>query len=245
MVLDNSSSLIPSVVYDFSEPHVYDVDDNGTLFSSQVASNNLAVCSQDSLNIQKGKSIAISDSDDDLDTGSYDAEFDIRDFADSVEIRMKEKAEVDEILEEMRKQKEDPMTHCEGDTDIEDLFVCADEPAAETHSKPEKRVKLPVKRKGPTERSHSSVVIVDEPDFIPSNDEEKMSSFLPDYDDDGFEPLSMVPPEGRKSRAKKRPPFFDSDINYLIIQQGFSLVQIVRRLCYQSNGPICSPRFFF
>jgi hypothetical protein len=34
------------------------------------------------------------------------------DLADSVEIRMKEKAKVDEILEEMRKKKEDPMSHC-------------------------------------------------------------------------------------------------------------------------------------
>ena len=138
--------------------------------------------------------------------GSHDGDYDMGDFADSVEIRMKEKAEVDEILEEMRKQREDPMTHYEGDTDIEDLFVSADEPPSDTHAQPEKRAKLPVKRKGPIERSHSSLVKFEAPDFIPSDDEEKFPGFLPDHDDDGFEPLSMVAPKKRKSRAKKRPP---------------------------------------
>ena len=210
---ENSASLInysPPVVLDFSEPLVYVADDDGQVFTSQVGSNNPVVMEEDSFNVQKGKAIALSDSDDDSDMGSHDAEFDMGDFADTVEIRMKEKAEIDEILEEMRKQREDPMTHCEGDTDIEDLFVSADqlptEAATEARVEPVKRAKLPVKRKGPTERSHSSVVIVDEPDFIPSDDEEKCPGFLPDHDDDCFEPLSMVAPKGRKSRAKKRPP---------------------------------------
>ena len=131
-------------MYDFSEPPVFAVDDDGQVFTSQVASNNPVVCSQDTSNVQTGKEITLSDSDD-------DAEFDMGDFADSLEIRMKEQAEVDEILEEMRKQKEDPMTHCQGDTDIEDVFVSADEAAAEPATEPvhapEKRNKLSVKRK--------------------------------------------------------------------------------------------------
>jgi hypothetical protein len=49
------------------------------------------------------------------------------------------------------------------------------------------------------------LVTDDGPGFIPSDDEEKCPGFLPYYDDDGFEPLSMVPPQGRKGRAKKRP----------------------------------------
>jgi hypothetical protein len=34
----------------------------------------------------------------------------------------------------------------------------------------------------------------------------KCPGFLPEYDDDGFQPSSMILPKGRKSRAKKRPP---------------------------------------
>ncbi|KAM0891124.1 hypothetical protein ACQ4PT_026581 [Festuca glaucescens] len=149
----------------------------------------------------------LSDSDEDADVGTHDAAFHMGDFADSVEIRMKEKAEVDEILEEMRKQKEDPMSHCQGDTDIEDLFITADEAGAEPCTEvPLKKMKLPVKRKGPTERSHSSVVVEHVRDFIPSDDEDKCPGFLPEDDDDGFQPLSMILPKGRKSRAKRRPP---------------------------------------
>ncbi|KAE8816068.1 hypothetical protein D1007_06389 [Hordeum vulgare] len=43
-----------------------------------------------------------------------------------------------------------------------------------------------------------------EPNFKPSSDEEE-KGLLKDSDDDGFEPLSFVPPKKRKSRSKKRP----------------------------------------
>jgi hypothetical protein len=42
-------------------------------------------------------------------------------------------------------------------------------------------------------------------DYIPSSDEDQCPGFLDEEDDDGFQPLSMVPPKGRKSRRKKIP----------------------------------------
>ena len=62
IVVDNAASITnysPPVVYDFSEPIVYAVDDDGQVFTSQVASNNPAVCTQESFNMQKGKAIAV------------------------------------------------------------------------------------------------------------------------------------------------------------------------------------------
>ncbi|KAM0835930.1 hypothetical protein ACQ4PT_062629 [Festuca glaucescens] len=136
---DSASCLInysDPVVYDFSPPPMYAVDDDGQVFTSQVASNNPVVCSQPSLNMQKAKEIALSESDDDADMGPRDAKYDMGDFANSAETRREEQAEVDEIVEALRKQREDPMTHCEWDTDIEDLFVSSDEPVVEEHVEP-------------------------------------------------------------------------------------------------------------
>ena len=67
-----------------------------------------------------------------------------------------------------------------------------------------KKQKLQVRR-GPTTRSHSSVLEEVQPDWKPSSDEED-DSLLKDSEDDGFEPLAFVLPQKRKSRAKKRPP---------------------------------------
>ncbi|KAM0862864.1 hypothetical protein ACQ4PT_044984 [Festuca glaucescens] len=167
---DNSSCIInysAPIVCDFSPPPVYSVDDDGQVFTSQVASNNPVACSQPSQNLEN--SIALSESDDDAE---YD--YDMGDFANSAQVRSEEQAEVAEIVEAMRKQREDPLTHCEGDKYIEDLFVEEDvEEEAQPVHVPEKKSKLPSKRKGPTDRSHSAVVIDDVIGFIPSDDEEK------------------------------------------------------------------------
>jgi hypothetical protein len=145
------------------------MDEDGHVFNRQVASNNHVqrLLENDPPVYAVDADGQPSDSDQDADMGTHDAGFSMGDFADSVEIRMKEKTEIDEMLEEMRKQREDPMSHCQVDTYIEDLFVSADEPTSEpsteVHAEPVplKKMKLPVKRKGPTERSHSSVVIED------------------------------------------------------------------------------------
>jgi hypothetical protein len=47
-------------------------------------------------------------------------------------------------------------------------------------------------------------VIDDGPNYIPDSDEDKCPGFLEFSDDDGYQPLVMQPPKGRKSRAKKR-----------------------------------------
>lgn len=35
----------------------------------------------------------------------------------------KEDVDIDKVLKEMRRERDDPFLHCEGDTDVEDLFV--------------------------------------------------------------------------------------------------------------------------
>lgn len=57
--------------------------------------------------------------------------------------------------------------------------------------KPAKRRKKLEVRKGPTTRSHSSVLEEVKPDFIPSLDEE-YDWLLFEDEDDGHEPLSFV-----------------------------------------------------
>jgi hypothetical protein len=47
------------------------------------------------------------------------------------------------------------------------------------------------------------VQIDESPDIIPSGDEDDCASFLKEEEDDGFEPMSIVPPKGSKSRRKK------------------------------------------
>ncbi|KAE8781607.1 hypothetical protein D1007_45132 [Hordeum vulgare] len=66
-----------------------------------------------------------------------------------------------------------------------------------------KKEKLPIRR-GPTTRSHSSVLEEEVPNVKPSSNAED-KGFLKEARDDGFEPLSFVLSKKRKSRAKKRP----------------------------------------
>ena len=107
-------------------------------------------------------------------------------------------------------ESEREMLHYEGDTEVEDLFeldegdtvVSEEEEAVSLAAK--KKQKLPVRR-GPTTRSHSSVLEEVQPDWKPSSDEEE-KGLLKDSEDDGYQPLAFVLPQKRKSRAKKRPP---------------------------------------
>ncbi|KAM0914458.1 hypothetical protein ACQ4PT_011624 [Festuca glaucescens] len=126
------------VVYDVWPPAVFSVDGEGTVFPSQggsACSQNPYVCTPESINDQKGKGIQLSDSDDDdadmgLGTEAYgDMDFDMgeADFDLMEQMRRKEQEEITERIERMRKKREDPLLHCEGDADIEDLFVTADD----------------------------------------------------------------------------------------------------------------------
>jgi hypothetical protein len=111
-------------VYDLTPPPVFSVDTKGQVFTSQ--------CTQQNTNIQKGKQTAINDHDAIYAEGDDDGDgcifFDMgeADFATMEEIRRKEDEEIAEKIEEMRRKREDPMLHCEGDTDIEDLYVTED-----------------------------------------------------------------------------------------------------------------------
>ncbi|CAM0903283.1 unnamed protein product [Alopecurus aequalis] len=212
------------VVYDLDPPPVYVVNNDGRVFASQCGSvgtqSNIFpnVCTQESVNVpvEKGKAVQPSEEEDD-DVSSEDEGtefyFDMGEvnFAAMAEMKSKEDLEIAERIEERRKVREDPVMHCEGDTDIEDLFVTEDEPAPVVEPETEKKKKKLNVRRGPTLKSHSSVQVEDVADYKPEADLDNFIGYLgdqiPSDDDDGFEPLSMVPPKGgRKSRAKKVPP---------------------------------------
>jgi hypothetical protein len=199
-----------AVVYDLSPPVVYAVDDDGQVFESQVESNNPYMCTQESNNFSKAKPIVLDEEDDsDHSDSSYDSvdiDTGVTDFGHIEEMRKKEERYVAEKIAEMRRKRLDPLLCCEGDSDIEDIFVAAEDKEIELEPVPktDKKKKLPVRR-GPTTRAHASVKIDRKPDYKPSSDEDSDPGFLRDSDDDGFEPISMVPPKGRKSRAKKQP----------------------------------------
>ncbi|KAM0901710.1 hypothetical protein ACQ4PT_019790 [Festuca glaucescens] len=126
------------VVYDFGPPVVYAVDTESQVFTSQTSSTasfgNPHQCTQESTNLQKGKAIQIAENVDDAifgveDDGDGSIFFDMgeADFAAMEEIRRKEDMDITEKIEEMRRKREDPMLHCEGDTDIEDIYVTTDD----------------------------------------------------------------------------------------------------------------------
>ena len=117
-------------------------------------------------------------------------------------MRKKEEEEIKATLAEMKRKREDPLLHYEGEKDIEDIFVNDDDEDCVEQIPEEQPVKKKVKRLGPTLRSHSQVEIPDIPDQAPSDDEQGMC-FMQEEDDDAFEPYHLKP-KGRKSRANKQ-----------------------------------------
>ncbi|KAE8772364.1 RNA-dependent RNA polymerase 1 [Hordeum vulgare] len=118
--------------------------------------------------------------------------------------------ELDEdFMVEMRRQREDPLLHFEGDTDVEELCEVEEEEVHEEHhvdseehvesEEHEEEVvpqgqnskKLTV-RKGPTSRSHASLEQVFEDVWEPSSDEDPNPSDLKEEEDDGAVPLQFV-----------------------------------------------------
>jgi hypothetical protein len=205
-----------AMVNDFSPPYVYAIDNEGQLLSSQAGSNVGSqfpyMSTQKSRNVEKGKAIQNDDAQDDanifFDMGEADS-------AAMEELRRKEEMKISEKIEDMRRIREDPFLQCEGDTNIKDSYVLADlnehenEAANEPKLEPElehvKKKHKTVKR-GPelTTRCHSFVQIDDILDYMPSSKEYEFHGFL--KDEDYFQPITMVPPKGRKSRRKKIPP---------------------------------------
>jgi hypothetical protein len=101
------------------------------------------------------------------------------------EMRRKEAEEVKALVAEKKRLQNDPLTHCEGDTDVEDIYDCAVETKECVR---EDHVKKIVKKHGPALRSHSKVEKKVVPDWAPFDDEVELG-FLKEEDDDGFEPL--------------------------------------------------------
>ena len=153
-------------------------------------------------------------------------------------------------LEEMKRQREDPLLHFEGDTDVEEMYETEEEDALyEPESEEEeeedeestleeesnleqehdgqKKKKEKKHRKGPTSRSHASVEELFEEDWIPSSDEDKKPMDLGVEDDDGAEALAYVLPNGRKSRAKKMKKRLWYDEN-----RAHPAEQFVKHLCF-------------
>lgn len=100
------------------------------------------------------------------------------------------------------------MHHCEGDTKEEDIYdvqptelEMGNEAEAVPEELPKKMKKT--KLKGPTLRSHSAAERVEEPDFMPSSDEDTDPGPLDEKEDDGAELLGFVAPIRNKPRAKK------------------------------------------
>ena len=117
------------------------------------------------------------------DSDSYDAD----------EMERKEEEELQQTIAEMKRQSTDPMTHVEGETDVEDIYF-VEKITTEEH------VKKKPKKQGPTFRTHSQVEKVVIPDWIPSDDEEDMG-FLKEEDDDGYEAMSFVVPKGGRKHT--------------------------------------------
>nr|XP_040258766.1 nucleoporin GLE1-like [Aegilops tauschii subsp. strangulata] len=148
---------------------------------------------------------------------------------DSDDDHLEEYGDILARLEEMKRQREDPILHFEGDTNVEEMYEIEEEEDAlyEPESKEEdaeeeeeeeveeeeqeeqvgqdghkkKRKKKHIQC--PTSRSHASVEELFEEDWIPSSDEDRKPMDLGVEDDDGAEALAYVLSNGRKSRAKK------------------------------------------
>ncbi|KAE8775279.1 hypothetical protein D1007_52220 [Hordeum vulgare] len=164
-----------------------------------------ALCTQESINFRKDKLKAVMEEELVFEQAhnSSDESEDAYD-SDNIPFCMEEHVDQDEDSDEEQ-------LHFEGDTDVEDLFEMEEDEQEEedvnffAREEPAKRRKKLEVSKGPTTRSHSSVLKEMQPDFIPSSDEEG-DCFLFEDEDDGHEPPSFVLPKGRKSRSKKRKP---------------------------------------
>ncbi|KAK1616226.1 hypothetical protein QYE76_021743 [Lolium multiflorum] len=126
--------------------------------------------------------------------------------------RRAQEEEMHQRIAARKKRNLDPMLHCEGESDVEDIYDNATQ-CDDISTIP--AVKRQVKRPGPTLRSHSQVEADVIPDWVPSDDEGD-KGFLKEEEDDGYEPLPFVLAGGRKSRrkmAKERVWYDDSRQN--------------------------------
>ena len=215
------------VVYDLSEPPILAVDQEGVVFESQCSTHHpvapAGVCTQESRNATNKLKAVLEEeeegyqgfeayedsdsSDEDGQIGSYPNYMVDEEDVEVKEGKRQRELEVQEEESDDDQSEEEEMLHYEGDTKVDDPFEVQEDRTFEEEEQnivvPVKKQKLPVRR-GPTTRSHCSELPEVEPDFRPSSDEEE-KGLLRESDDDGFDPLSFVLPNKRKSRANKRP----------------------------------------
>ena len=167
---------------------------------------------------------------DHLDAGEEEDDSDsVQYVEEQIANRRKEEPELDETISEIKRKRAEYMasTHCEGDTDPEDIYDMdqeEDDEEAQEIPVPEP-MKKKAKRPGPTSRSHSSAGPTINHDWFPSSEEEDTCF---EGDDDGNEPMSFVISSGRRSRAKKRPPRVWYDEDRMHLEQQFQL-----KLCFK------------
>ncbi|KAK1599881.1 hypothetical protein QYE76_018483 [Lolium multiflorum] len=160
---------------------------------------------QESVNCEKGKHVLDlqtcmaeeekEESEDEDDSWLYPGRFDP---LAAEKARRAQEEEMHQRIAARKKRNVDPMLHCEGESDVEDIYDNATR-CDDISTIP--AVKRQVKRPGPTLRSHSQVEADVIPDWVPSDDEGD-KGFLKEEEDDGYEPLSFVLAGGRKSRGK-------------------------------------------
>src|SRR3954464_9905635 len=106
------------------------------------------------------------------------------------EMRRKEIEESKKRIAAKMKRKSDEQLY-EDETKPEDIFI-------------EQQVKKRVRRRGPTTRSHCEDELPGKEDWAPSDPEDdEQLGFLGGEEDDGFEPLPFVLPNGRKRQNKE------------------------------------------
>ncbi|KAK1644044.1 hypothetical protein QYE76_061849 [Lolium multiflorum] len=160
---------------------------------------------QESVNCEKGKHVLgletcmaeeeEEESEDEDDSWLYPGRFDP---IVAEKARRDQEEEMHQRIAARKKSNLDPMLHCEGESDVEDIYDNATR-SEDISTIP--AVKRQVKRPGPTLRSHSQLEADVIPDWVPSDDEGD-KGFLKEEDDDGYEPLPFVLAGGRKSRGK-------------------------------------------
>ncbi|CAM0877022.1 unnamed protein product [Alopecurus aequalis] len=155
------------------------------------------------------------------------------------EKRQKDVEELKKTIAEMRRRRLDPLHHCEGDTDVEDIFVIEEEEIDDEQEQipVEEPMQKKPKKQGPTLRSHSQIEEPDVADWMPSDDEED-GGLIKSEDDDHFQPLAFILPKKRKSRAKKAKPRVWYDESRENPEQQFKL-NLCFKDVYQFRQALC------
>jgi hypothetical protein len=178
------------------EPVVYSIDGEGSLFDSQDSAMQY-LPTQQSISQEEGKEIVHVDTGEEylLTQQSY------------IPVILINSEEDDDLNERIINLKRKRKTMSEQKEDYfskeEELYNDSDMESEDSDFiiEPEQFEKKEARNAGPTSRSHYEEGTSSIPDYVPSSDEGK-DVFLSD-DDDGFEAMNFVLPNGKKSRAKE------------------------------------------